>query len=45
MPEKGTGTFFCNSAVTVPDIRDGTSQTFLIGERAALFTQTQCPDV
>ena len=38
-PDKGTGTFFCNSAVAVRDILDGTSQTFLVGERASLFAK------
>jgi prepilin-type processing-associated H-X9-DG protein len=38
-PEKGNGTFFRNSAVTILEIRDGLSSTMLIGERAALFAK------
>jgi prepilin-type N-terminal cleavage/methylation domain-containing protein len=39
-PEAGNGVMFRNSKVRIADITDGTSNTFMIGERAALFTQT-----
>ncbi|MBN2579918.1 MAG: DUF1559 domain-containing protein [Pirellulales bacterium] len=32
---EGDGTFFLNSEVRIKDIRDGTSQTFLVGERCS----------
>src|SRR5262249_51326845 len=38
--DEGNGLFFRNSKVRLLDIRDGTSNTFAVGERAALFTQT-----
>jgi prepilin-type N-terminal cleavage/methylation domain-containing protein/prepilin-type processing-associated H-X9-DG protein len=38
-PDKGSGIFFRNSRVAVKDIVDGTSSTFAIGERCALFTR------
>jgi prepilin-type N-terminal cleavage/methylation domain-containing protein/prepilin-type processing-associated H-X9-DG protein len=38
--DDGNGLFFRNSKVRLLDIRDGTSNTFAVGERAALFTQT-----
>jgi prepilin-type processing-associated H-X9-DG protein len=36
----GNGVLFRNSKVRIADITDGTSNTFMIGERASLFTQT-----
>ncbi len=38
-PELGNGMFFRNSKVRIMDVTDGVSNTFMIGERAALFTQ------
>ncbi len=38
-PDDGNGTFQRNSRVRTPDIRDGLSQTMIVGERAALFTK------
>jgi prepilin-type N-terminal cleavage/methylation domain-containing protein len=38
-PERGDGVFYRNSRVRIADIGDGTSNTFAVGERAALFTQ------
>jgi prepilin-type N-terminal cleavage/methylation domain-containing protein len=38
-PGMGDGLFFRNSRVRIADIHDGASNTFAIGERAALFTQ------
>jgi len=38
--DAGNGIFFRNSRVRISDISDGTSDTFLIGERGAFFTQT-----
>jgi prepilin-type N-terminal cleavage/methylation domain-containing protein/prepilin-type processing-associated H-X9-DG protein len=35
----GEGVFFRNSAVRIGDITDGTSQTFLVGERSARWGQ------
>lgn len=39
-PEAGNGCFYRNSRVKLTDIKDGTSYTLALGERAALFTQT-----
>jgi prepilin-type N-terminal cleavage/methylation domain-containing protein/prepilin-type processing-associated H-X9-DG protein len=39
-PEKGTGVLFENSKIRVSDIHDGASQTLIVGERGALFTQS-----
>jgi prepilin-type N-terminal cleavage/methylation domain-containing protein len=39
-PDTGNGVFFRNSHIQLSDIIDGTSNTFAVGERAALFTQT-----
>jgi len=39
-PASGNGVFFRNSEVKIKDISDGTSHTFLVGERASLFTRT-----
>jgi prepilin-type N-terminal cleavage/methylation domain-containing protein len=37
-PEQGNGMFFRNSKVRFhPDVADGTSQTLMVGERAAMF--------
>src|SRR5207245_9438864 len=38
-PVTGVGSFYRNSRVRIADIRDGTSNTFAVGERAALFAQ------
>jgi prepilin-type N-terminal cleavage/methylation domain-containing protein len=38
-PGCGNGIFFRNSKVRIADIKDGTSNTFAIGERASLFAQ------
>lgn len=40
-PTTGNGIFYRNSRTRVADIRDGTSTTIAVGERAALFAQ--CP--
>jgi hypothetical protein len=39
-PEAGNGVFSRNSVRRLTDITDGTSTTFLVGERVALFSQT-----
>lgn len=39
-PDSGNGVFYRNSKVRIADIHDGTSHTFLAGERAAYFTRT-----
>lgn len=38
-PDDGNGAFQRNSRIRSRDIRDGLSQTIVVGERAALFTQ------
>jgi prepilin-type N-terminal cleavage/methylation domain-containing protein len=38
-PDEGTGMLFRNSRVRLTDITDGTSNTFVIGERGSFFTQ------
>src|SRR5216683_1559418 len=38
-PGCGNGVFYRNSRVRIADIGDGTSNTFAVGERAALFAQ------
>lgn len=38
-PDDGNGTFQRNSRIRSQDIRDGLSQTIVVGERAALFAQ------
>jgi hypothetical protein len=38
-PDKGDGVFYRNSRVRIADIGDGTSNTFAVGERGALFAQ------
>jgi prepilin-type N-terminal cleavage/methylation domain-containing protein len=39
-PDQGNGIFYRNSRMSITDIQDGTSYTFAVGERAAMFTQT-----
>jgi prepilin-type N-terminal cleavage/methylation domain-containing protein/prepilin-type processing-associated H-X9-DG protein len=39
-PQDGTGMFYRNSRITMTDIRDGTSYTVAVGERAALFVRS-----
>jgi hypothetical protein len=39
-PDAGNGIFYRNSRTRVTDVRDGTSSTLAVGERAALFAQT-----
>jgi prepilin-type N-terminal cleavage/methylation domain-containing protein len=38
-PEKGNGVLYQNSRTRTSDIKDGTSQTLVVGERGAFFTQ------
>ncbi len=38
-PEAGSGIFYMNSRTTIPDVRDGTTYTIAVGERASLFVQ------
>jgi prepilin-type processing-associated H-X9-DG protein len=39
-PTEGTGVFYRNSRTRIQDIRDGTTYTIAVGERAALFVQS-----
>ncbi len=38
-PDSGNGVFYRNSRTRMADIRDGTSTTLAVGERAAIFAQ------
>jgi prepilin-type N-terminal cleavage/methylation domain-containing protein len=39
-PDSSNGAFFRNSAIRLDEVTDGTSTTFAVGERAALFART-----
>ena len=39
-PDSGNGLFYRNSKTRLDDVTDGTSTTFAVGERAALFART-----
>lgn len=39
LPDYGSGIFFRNSKVRIPEVTDGTSHTLAVGERAALFVR------
>ncbi len=40
IPDLGSGIFYRNSRVAIADVRDGTSTTLALGERASLFLKT-----
>jgi prepilin-type N-terminal cleavage/methylation domain-containing protein/prepilin-type processing-associated H-X9-DG protein len=40
LPDQGNGILYCNSKIRLRHIKDGASQTFMVGERGAFFTKT-----